>query len=97
MTVGMTQTEAAAFLESKGLKQKRTGDGADDSMVVEQEPELTMEAIASPEVETFGIRAEQIRDVVLTDDVAPNTSHYIRKMTGLDHKPIGTYETALHV
>jgi putative methanogenesis marker protein 3 len=90
MTIGMTQIEAKAFLESKGLKQKRTGDGADDSMVVEQEPELTMEAIASPEIETFGIRLDQIRDVELADDVAPDTSHYIRKMTGLDHKPIGT-------
>ena len=90
MTVGLTQSEAKAFLESKGLVQKRTGDGADDSMVVEQEPELTMEAISSPEIETFGIRPDQIRDVVLNDDVAPTTSHYIRKMTGLDHKPIGT-------
>ncbi|MGD0817330.1 MAG: methanogenesis marker 3 protein [Methanomassiliicoccales archaeon] len=90
MTVGMTQTEAGAFLESKGLKQKRTGDGADDSIVVEQEPELTMDAISSPEIDTYGVRPDQIRDVVLTDDVAPHTSHYVRKMTGLDHKPIGT-------
>jgi putative methanogenesis marker protein 3 len=90
MTVGMTQTEAQAFLESKGLKQKRTGNEADDSMVVEQEPDITMDAIISPEIETFGIRPDQVRDIVLADDAAPFTSHYIRKMTGLDHKPIGT-------
>ena len=90
MTIGLTQTEARLFLESKGLKQKRTGDEADDSIVVEQEPELTLDAISSPEIETFGARPEKIRDVALSDDVAPMTSHYIRKMTGLDHKPIGT-------
>jgi putative methanogenesis marker protein 3 len=90
MTIGMTQVQAKAFLESLGLKQKRTGDQADDSMVVEQEPELTMEAISSPDIETFGVRPDQIRDLALADDVAPITSHYIRKMTGLDHKPIGT-------
>ena len=37
-----------------------------------------------------GSGPDQIRDIVLADDVAPVTSHYIRKMTGLDHKPIGT-------
>ncbi len=90
MTIGLTQDQAMAFLESKGLMQKRTGDGAGDSMVVEQEPELTMDAAISPEVETFGVRPDQIRDVFLADDVAPTTAHYIRKMTGMDHKPIGT-------
>jgi putative methanogenesis marker protein 3 len=90
MTIGMSQTEAKAFLESKGLKQKRTGEATDDSIVVEQEPELTMDAISSPEIETFGARPDQIREIALADDVAPITSHYIRKMTGLDHKPIGT-------
>jgi putative methanogenesis marker protein 3 len=90
MTIGMTQSQAQTFLGSMGLKQKRTGDGADDSMVVEQEPELTMDAVDAPEIETFGVRPDQIRDISLADDVAPTTSHYIRKMTGLDHKPIGT-------
>ena len=90
MTIGLTQTEARLFLESKGLKQKRTGDETDDSIVVEQEPELTLDAISSPEIETFGARPEKIRDIALSDDVAPTTSNYIRKMTGLDHKPIGT-------
>lgn len=90
MTIGMTQAQAGSFLDSLGLKQKRTGDGADDAMVVEQEPEFTMDARASAEVETFGIGAEKIRDVSFADDVAPTTSRYIRKMAGLDHKPVGT-------
>ena len=90
MTIGMSQSGAKVFLESKGLKQKRTGEAADDSIVVEQEPELTMDAISSPEIETFGARSDRIREITLADDVAPITSHYIRKMTGLDHKPIGT-------
>lgn len=90
LTVGLTQSDAKSFLESNGLKQKRIGDESDDSIVVEQEPELTLEAISSPEIETFGVRPDQIRDIILADDTAPVTSNYIRKMTGLDHKPIGT-------
>ncbi len=90
LTVGLTQSDAKTFLESNGLKQKRIGDESDDSIVVEQEPELTLEAISSPEIETFGVRPDQIRDIILADDIAPVTTNYIRKMTGLDHKPIGT-------
>ena len=90
MTIGMTQAEAGSFLESKGMKQKRTGNEADDCIVVEQEPELTMETIGSAEIETFGVPSNEISDVALADDIAPATSHYIRKMTGLDHKLVGT-------
>jgi UPF0288 family protein (methanogenesis marker protein 3) len=59
-------------------------------MVVEHEPEFTMDAMRSAEIETFGVRPDQIRDFSLAEDEAPMTSRYIRKMTGLDHKPIGT-------
>ncbi|NLT36995.1 MAG: methanogenesis marker 3 protein [Methanomassiliicoccus sp.] len=90
MSVGMTQGEAGKFLESRGLRQKRTGLTGDDDVVAEQEPELTMEIRPGDEVETFGVRADKISVWELDDVNAPRTAHYVRKMTGLDHKPVGT-------
>lgn len=90
MSIGMTQSDGQRFLEAAGLVQARKGEVGDDAMVVEQEPELTVEALAMKEVETLGVSAERINDLTFDDEKAPKTAHYIRKMTGLDHKPIGT-------
>jgi putative methanogenesis marker protein 3 len=90
MSIGMTQSDAQRFLAGAGLIQVRKGEAGDDAIVVEQEPELTVEALATKEVETFGVLPERVNDWTLDDSGAPKTAHYIRKMTGLDHKPIGT-------
>lgn len=90
MVIGMDQSEGHRVLAGRGLKQRRTGDTADDAIIVEQEPELTMEAVHSLEIETFGVRPERINDVVLYVDKAPETVHYFNKITGLNHKSIGT-------
>lgn len=90
MSIGMTQAQAGEFLEAAGAVQKRTGLADDDAIVAEQEPELTMEIRPGSEVETFGIRPDKVVLWEADDDGSPTTSHYIRKMTGLDHKPIGT-------
>ena len=89
MVIGMTQKEAQGFLESRGMRQKRTGLQGDDARVVEQEPELTMEMREGSEVETFGVKAEKI-SVLELNETSPKTVRYFRKMTGLDHKPVGT-------
>jgi len=90
MVIGMTQAEGAKALESFGLKQRRTGDVEDDAIIVEQEPELTMEALHEPEVETLGVRPERINDITIAEEKAPQSARYLRKMAGLNHKPIGT-------
>ncbi|MDD1743525.1 MAG: methanogenesis marker 3 protein [Methanomassiliicoccales archaeon] len=90
MVIGMSQAEGQRSLEGRGLKQRRAGNTADDAIIVEQEPELTMEALHESEIETHGVPLEQINDISLMPDVAPHTYRYFRRMTGLDHKPIGT-------
>jgi putative methanogenesis marker protein 3 len=90
MTIGMTQKDAQAFLGARGLKQKRTGLTEDTALVGEQEPELTMEIKDGMEVETFGVLPQKVSVWDFDDEGAPKTAHYLRKMTGLDHKPIGT-------
>lgn len=90
LTVGMTQAEAAKFLESRGVKQRRSGEMSDDSIVVEQIPERTIDALKAGEVETFGVKKEHIHRVSLNRKKSPISVHYFEKVTGLSHKPIGS-------
>lgn len=90
MVIGMTQAEGQKLLESRGLKQRRSGTLSDEALIVEQEPELTMEALQEAEIETLGAEAEKVNLIHLTEDKAPQTRRYLRKLTGLDHKPVGT-------
>jgi putative methanogenesis marker protein 3 len=90
MTIGMTQSQGQAFLEKMGYTQVRTGLEDDGSIIVEQEPELTMNVIEGKAVETFGVPADTINEWEFAEDISPVAVHYIRKITGLDHKPVGT-------
>ena len=89
LSVGMTQAEAAKFLESRGVKQKRTGDLSDDAIVVEQIPERTIDALKAGEVETFAVQKDKIYRISLNRKKSPKSVHYFEKVTGLSHKPIG--------
>ena len=89
LSVGMTQKEAAKFLESRGVKQKRTGDTSDDAIVVEQIPERTLDALKAGEVETFAVQKDKIYRISLNRKKSPLSVHYFEKVTGLSHKPIG--------
>jgi putative methanogenesis marker protein 3 len=90
LSVGMTQAEGKRFLESFGVKQIRTGDVSDDAMIVEQEPEWTMHAVNSKEVETLGVPKDRVYDVTLDRKNESASVHYFEKITGLSHRPIGT-------
>jgi putative methanogenesis marker protein 3 len=90
MVIGMTQAEGQVFLGSRGLKQARTGVIDDSAIIVEQEPELTMHIAEEGTVDTFGTTADRINEWYLNRGEAPHSVRYIEKMTGLDHKPIGT-------
>ena len=90
LSVGMTQAAAAKFLESRGVKQKRTGDVSDDAIVVEQVPERTLDALKAGEVETFAVQKDKIYRISLNRKKSPLSVHYFEKVTGLSHKPIGS-------
>jgi len=90
IAIGMTQAEGAKLLKAAGVKQIRTGDTSDDAIIVEQEPEMTMEAIKNGETETFGVQKDGIFRISLNRKKAPEDCHYFEIMTGLNHKSIGT-------
>jgi putative methanogenesis marker protein 3 len=89
LSVGMTQRTGGEFLSKAGVKQVRKGDTSDEAIIVEQTPELTIEALRSGTAETFGVPRDSVYRIEITakDRVTP---YYFRKVTGLSHKPIGT-------
>ena len=92
LSVGMTQKEAGEFLAAAGIKQIRKGDTSDGAIVADQFPEITMAVAAKGEAETVGIPADEIKEISITcPDEA--TAHFFRKVTGLNHKPIGQLKT----
>ena len=66
-----------------------TGTTDDDAIVVVQEPENTIAILENNKVETFGIPANKLIKVELTDD-APRSRWYFEKLTGLAEKPVGS-------
>ena len=89
LSVGMTQTAGEKFLRDMGIKQIRTGDTSDNSIIVAQEPEWTMNVLGKGEAETFGIPKDGVHRISLDRKKAPKDCIYFEKVTGLDHKPIG--------
>ncbi|MDD1771066.1 MAG: methanogenesis marker 3 protein, partial [Methanomassiliicoccales archaeon] len=90
MVIGLTQSEGQKALEARGLRQRRSGVTSDEAVIVEQEPELTMEALHEAEIETLGAEPEKVNLIHLSGEKAPQTRRYFRKLTGLNHKPVGT-------
>lgn len=88
LSVGMTQASGKDFLSKFNIKQKRTGDLSDDAVIVEQIPEMTMEALEKGEVETFGVTRDKVFRISINEE-DQLTAHYFRKVTGLSHKSVG--------
>ena len=90
--VGMTQKEAEDMLRSFGITQERSGDISDGAVIVEQDPEWTMTAISEGKVTTTGKPPSQIFGISFLREESPLSVHYLEKVSGLDHKPIGSFK-----
>jgi len=89
LAVGMTQAEGMEFLSQRGIEQERTGETDDDAIIVEQEPEMTLEALSEGKVVTKAVRSERIFSLHMDRENALRTVRYLERVTGLDHKPVG--------
>ncbi len=89
LAVGMTQAEGMEFLASRGIEQERTGEIDDDAIIVEQEPEMTIEALSEGKVVTKAVKADRIFALHMDRENALRTVRYLERVTGLDHKPVG--------
>lgn len=87
--LGLTQKEAEEILKAEDVKQERAGDTSDAAIIVEQDPPFTAEVIKTKTARTVGVHKDNIIEIELYEDAAPNTVKYFRKLTGLVNKPIG--------
>jgi putative methanogenesis marker protein 3 len=90
MTLSLTQKEAHELLEMNGIKQVRDGLTDDDAVVVIQKPRYTMDIIGEKQVKTFGILQENLIHLEIYDQIAPRSSWYFKKITGLLDAPVGS-------
>ncbi len=92
LAVGMTQSEGEEFLSGRGIEQERQGDTADDAVIVDQTPEMTIEALKGGKAVTFGARSKDIFILRMDRENAASTVRYLERVTGLDHKPVGSLQ-----
>ena len=92
LSVGMSQSDGGEMLSKHGIRQTRKGDVSDDAIIVDQIPEMTLDAVSTKEVETIGVPKGSVHRISLID-TDPQSIAYFRKVTGLSHKPIGTLKT----
>ena len=90
LAVGMTQAEGGRFLSDAGIRQIRTGDASDSAVIVEQTPEQTLSVLSKGEAETFGVPPDRIFRISLDRAKDGASVHYLEKISGLSHKPIGS-------
>ncbi|MBZ9571664.1 methanogenesis marker 3 protein [Methanobrevibacter sp. TMH8] len=91
MTLAMTQKETEDYLKSIGISHEKIGVIDDDGLVVEQNPEFSIDIIKEGKVTTKGINKEDLAIIEIYDNEneAPRSSWYFKKISGLVEKPIG--------
>lgn len=89
MALSLTQKDAQKLLDAKEIEQVREGETDDEAVVVVQEPRYTMDIFREKQVKTFGINEDHLIYIDINDKVAPRSSWYFRKITGLLDSPVG--------
>ncbi len=89
MTLGIGFDTAEKMLTSRGLKLEKRGYTGSDAIIVEQEPDTTIEIIKEGMVTCLGVKADKIIDVRLYDDLAPITLDFFRHSLRLKDRPLG--------
>jgi putative methanogenesis marker protein 3 len=81
--------EAGRVLEANSIKYEKAGYQGEDAVIVDQSPGTTMEIVSSGRVVLTGVPRSNIIEIELYDAVAPNTSDYFRKASGLKEHRVG--------
>jgi len=89
MVLGMSFTEAEKMLSGRGLKLEKRGYTGDDAIIVEQNPDTTIEIIGAGMVTCLGVKSDKIINVRFYDDLAPITLDFFRHSLRLKDLPLG--------
>lgn len=91
--LGYSLGKAVEFLTKAGIRYELTGYTGDDAVIVEQSPQTTMEIAESGSVKLMGIRRQDLVEIKLYDDLAPRSTEYFRRATGLKEYSVGSLST----
>ena len=89
MILGKGFKEIEKMLSGRGLKLEQRGYTGDDAIIVEQEPDTTIEIINEGTVTGLGVKSSNIIDVKFYDDLAPKTLDFFRHSLRLKDRPLG--------
>ncbi len=89
MILGMNFKDAENLLSGRGLKLEKRGYTGDDAMIVEQNPDTTIEILGAGGVAGLGVKSDKIINVSFYDDKAPITLDFFRHSLRLKDRPLG--------
>jgi putative methanogenesis marker protein 3 len=89
MILGKSFVEAEKLLAQRGLRVERNGYTEEDAIIVEQEPDTTIEIMNEGGVTGLGVKSDKIIDVKFYDDLAPKTLDFFRHSLRLKDRPLG--------
>lgn len=90
MIMGIGFAEAEKMLSDRRLKLEKRGYTGDDAIIVEQDPDTTIEIIDAGMVTGLGVKSNKIIDVRFYDDLAPKTLDFFRHSLRLKDMPLGS-------
>lgn len=89
MILGMGFEEAERMLDKRGVKLEKKGYTGKDAIIVEQDPDTTIEIIEEGRVTAMGVEPDKIINVRFYDDLAPKTLDFFRHSLRLKDRPLG--------
>ena len=89
MVLGTGFSQAEKLLTARGLKLEKRGYTGDDAIIVEQDPDTTIEIISNGGIAGLGVKSDKIIDVTFYDDLAPKTLDFFRHSLRLKDRPLG--------
>ncbi len=89
MILGIKFADAEKMLNERGIKLEKRGYVGDDAVIVEQDPDTTMEIVGSGTVTALGVKSDKIINVKFYDELAPKTLDFFRHSLRLKDRPLG--------
>ncbi len=87
--IQMTNREAEEYLARRNIILIRNGYKGDDAIIIEQNPQYTMDVWTKKSVESLGLDPDLLIKVKLDDESSPRSTMHFRTAADMIHTPIG--------
>lgn len=89
LIIGKDFEEAEKILKERRITLEKRGYTEKDAVIVEQDPDTTIEIINEGVVSGLGVKSDKIINVRFYDDLAPKTLDFFRHSLRLKDRPLG--------